>query len=57
MKSGYGLDVFAGVDNLLDLTYSLGNDINAFGGRYYNAAPKRNFYAGLSFQWNKNKGE
>ncbi|HEY0272420.1 MAG TPA: TonB-dependent receptor, partial [Chitinophaga sp.] len=37
----------AGADNLLDETYSLGNDINAAGGRYYNAAPGRNYYAGL----------
>ncbi|MEJ7830156.1 MAG: TonB-dependent receptor, partial [Segetibacter sp.] len=32
------LDVFAGGDNLFDVKYSLGNDINGFGGRYYNAA-------------------
>jgi len=25
----------------------LGNDLNAFGGRYYNAAPLRNFYGGV----------
>ncbi len=39
--------IFAGADNLLDEKYSLGNDINAAGGRYYNAAPGRNFYAGF----------
>jgi len=42
------LCVFAGGDNLLNQLYSLGNDLNAFGGRYYNAAPARNFYGGLS---------
>ncbi|ANE49500.1 TonB-dependent receptor family protein [Flavisolibacter tropicus] len=42
-----------GVDNLLDVTYSLGNDVNAFGGRYYNAAPGRNYYVSLQFQWLK----
>ncbi len=47
------LNFYAGADNLLNETYSLGNDINAAAGRYYNAAPKRNFYAGVSFQWNK----
>lgn len=47
------LNFYGGVDNLLDKTYSLGNDINAAGGRYYNAAPKRNYYVGLSFQWHK----
>jgi iron complex outermembrane receptor protein len=41
-------NLYTGVDNLLDQTYSLGNDINAAGGRYYNAAPKRNYYFGLS---------
>lgn len=41
------LEVFAGADNLLNETYSLGNDLNAFGGRYFNAAPLRNFFGGL----------
>jgi len=43
----YPVEVFAGVDNLFDRKYSLGNDLNAFGGRYFNAAAGRNFYAGL----------
>ena len=38
---------FAGVDNLLNTAYSLGNDINAFGDRFYNPAPGRNYYGGL----------
>lgn len=42
-----GLDFFAGIDNLLNETYSLGNDLNAFGGRYFNAAPLRNFFGGV----------
>jgi iron complex outermembrane receptor protein len=46
-------ELFVGGDNLFDMKYSLGNDINAAVGRYYNAAPGRNFYAGLSLQWNK----
>lgn len=40
-------ELFAGVDNLLDETYSLGNDLNAFGGRYYNAAAGINYFFGL----------
>ncbi|RPD40002.1 TonB-dependent receptor [Chitinophaga barathri] len=40
-------EIFAGAENLLDETYSLGNDINAAAGRYYNTAPGRNFYAGF----------
>jgi iron complex outermembrane receptor protein len=36
-----------GVDNILNEVYSLGNDINAAGKRYYNPAPKRNVVIGL----------
>lgn len=42
------VEVFAGADNLLNQKYSLGNDLNAAGGRYFNAAASRNFYGGLS---------
>ncbi|MGC4099807.1 TonB-dependent receptor family protein [Ferruginibacter sp.] len=44
------VNIYAGADNLLDQRYSLGNDINATGGRYYNAAAGRNFYTGISIQ-------
>lgn len=44
---GAQLELFVGADNVLNEKYSLGNDINAFGGRYYNAAPLRNFFAGV----------
>lgn len=47
-QKSHRIEVFAGVDNLLDERYSLGNDLNAFGGRYYNPAMPRNYYAGLS---------
>ncbi len=40
--------LFAGANNLLNKKYSLGYDLNAVGGRYYNAASTRNFYAGLA---------
>ncbi|MBK9660493.1 MAG: TonB-dependent receptor [Chitinophagaceae bacterium] len=53
LKKQYKFNFYAGADNLLDETYSLGNDINAAANRFYNAAPKRNYYAGLSFQWIK----
>lgn len=49
--AGIKLGIYAGADNLLDQNYSLGNDINANGGRYYNPAARRNYYAGLSVQW------
>jgi iron complex outermembrane receptor protein len=42
------LNVFAGADNLLNESYSLGNDLNSAGRRYYNAAPLRNFFGGIS---------
>lgn len=42
------MELFAGADNLLDQKYSLGNDINAAGGRYFNAAAGRNFYGGIA---------
>lgn len=49
------IDFFIGVDNLLNETYSLGNDLNAIGGRYYNAAPERNYYIGFSMGLTKKK--
>lgn len=44
------LDVFAGVNNLLDEQYSLGNDLNAANGRYFNPATGINFYTGLAIK-------
>ncbi len=41
-------DFFAGIDNAFNQRYSLGNDLNAAGGRYYNAAAGRGFYVGIS---------
>ncbi|HWD87207.1 MAG TPA: TonB-dependent receptor [Mucilaginibacter sp.] len=46
--NGARLEVFAGADNLLNQKYSLGDDLNAVGNRYYNAAAPRNYYAGMS---------
>lgn len=39
------------IDNILNESYSLGNDINAFGGRYFNPAPTRNFQVGMNLQF------
>lgn len=47
------MDIFLGVDNLLNEKYSLGNDLNAFGGRYFNAAPERNYFGGIRIYFNK----
>ncbi|HLT08542.1 MAG TPA: TonB-dependent receptor [Cyclobacteriaceae bacterium] len=43
----WDLEIYGGVDNLLDASYSLGNDLNAFGGRHYQPAPMRNYYGGV----------
>lgn len=43
----WGINVFGGIDNAFDVKYSLGNDINAAGNRYYNAAPGVNYFAGV----------
>jgi iron complex outermembrane receptor protein len=51
--SKFRMEIFVAGDNLFDTRYSLGNDINAAAGRYYNAAPGRNFCAGVSLQWIK----
>ena len=45
------LDVFTGIDNALDERYSLGNDLNAVGARYYNTAMPVNYYAGVKLGW------
>jgi iron complex outermembrane receptor protein len=45
------LRFFIGGDNLLNAKYSLGNDLNAAGSRFYNPAALRNYYAGLNVQF------
>lgn len=43
----FPLDFFLGADNLLNEKYSLGNDLNAAGSRFYNTASGRNYFAGV----------
>ncbi|MFT3948291.1 MAG: TonB-dependent receptor [Agriterribacter sp.] len=45
------LNLFAGIDNALNQLYSLGNDINATGNRFYNPAPRRNYYGGITINF------
>ncbi|MES2387548.1 MAG: TonB-dependent receptor [Bacteroidota bacterium] len=45
------LQSFMGMDNILNKKYSLGNDLNAAGGRYYNPAAPRSFYLGIKFMF------
>lgn len=40
-------NMYLTVDNILNEKYSLGNDINAFGGRYYNGAAGTGFEIGM----------
>lgn len=47
----YNMQLYTGIDNVLNQHYSLGNDINAAAGRYYNAAPGINYYAGIQLQY------
>jgi iron complex outermembrane receptor protein len=42
------LEIFAAADNILNQKYSLGNDLNAVGSRYYNASPLRNYNVGMN---------
>lgn len=47
------LEILAGIDNALDQRYSLGNDLNAVGNRYFNAAVPRNYYFGVKLLFNQ----
>lgn len=42
------LELFVLFDNLTNEQYSLGNDLNAFGGRFFNPAPTRNVLMGFA---------
>ena len=58
-KAGYkklfrqhmSMDLSVSGDNLLNQSYSLGNDINAAGNRFYNPAPGVNYMAGVTIQY------
>ncbi|MBD2715366.1 TonB-dependent receptor plug domain-containing protein [Microvirga sp. STR05] len=51
LKNKLELDLFAGLENATDRRYSLGNDLNAFGNRYFQPAPGRNYYGGVQAGW------
>lgn len=46
------LEIYGGVDNLLNVEYSLGNDLNAFGRRYFQPAATINYYVGFKIKLN-----
>jgi len=45
---------YIGINNLFDESYNSNIRINAFGGRYFEPAPTRNFYAGVVVNFQKN---
>ncbi len=49
---GNSFELFTGIDNLFDVSYSLGNDLNAFGRRYYQPAASINYYFGIKLKLN-----
>jgi iron complex outermembrane receptor protein len=58
LRFGYDIDFgdftlspFAGVNNLLDETYTSNVRLNAFGGRFFEPGPGRNAYAGVTLDW------
>lgn len=51
-SNGTNFELYFGVDNLFDVDYSLGNDLNAFGRRYFQHAPEINYYVGLKLKFN-----
>jgi iron complex outermembrane receptor protein len=46
-------DFFVAGDNLLNEQYSLGHDLNAAGGRYYNPGSTRGFFLGVNLQYSR----
>jgi iron complex outermembrane receptor protein len=47
-KDKWIIKPYLGVNNLFDESYNSNIRINAFGGRYYEPAPPRNVYIGLT---------
>lgn len=45
-------ELYVGIDNLFDVSYSLGNDLNAFGRRYFQPAASVNYYVGIKVKLN-----
>jgi iron complex outermembrane recepter protein len=47
LSRSFNLELYAGADNLTNEKYSLGNDINAVGRRYYNPSAVNNYFGGV----------
>ncbi|TSJ39930.1 TonB-dependent receptor [Fluviicola chungangensis] len=50
LKNKVNFQLFVGAENILNVSYSLGNDLNAVGGRYYNPSPGRTYYFGIQLK-------
>lgn len=48
----YKIRLYSGINNIFDKRYFSNIRINAFGGNYYEPAPKQNFYFGLTIDKN-----
>lgn len=48
----WDVEPYAGLHNMFDEEYFSNVRLNAFGGRYYETAPERNFYAGITLRYN-----
>ena len=46
---------YAGVNNLFDESYNSNIRINAFGGRFFEPAPERNYYAGVVVNFSRSR--
>lgn len=51
----FDFTIFGAINNLLNEKYSLGNDLNAFGGRYFQPAWPINYQMGAIINFNSNK--
>lgn len=49
---GWEITAFGGVNNMFDELYNSNVRINAFGGRYFEPAPDRNYYGGIQVRYN-----
>ena len=45
------VEPFGGINNVLDTRYNSNIRLNAWGGRYFEPAPGRNFYAGIKITY------
>lgn len=54
LPKNLAVDIYGGANNILDDEYSSMHGLNASFGAYYDPAPGRNFYGGISLKYNFN---